>query len=302
MIRARTVFVLGAGASAPFGFPSGRALLLQIAESLDDPVDSDLKKQLLSLGFLRSLIGEFQQQLLASMQPSVDAFLEARPEFMEVGKSAIAASLIPCERPNVVLRRRKDAPSWYEYLFNQMRVAKLSQEPPPIAFVTFNYDRSLEFFLFTAIRSSLGLPNDDVVPLMATIPVIHVYGDLGPLDLLSPSGRSYSPELSPPAIRSCAASIRLLPELQVDSPALEAARVLIAHVDKLIFIGFGYHPTNVDRLRVNDIFRGTSMIGSAYGMAPDEQRRISAMLRNRIELGRERADALDLLREHSVFD
>jgi hypothetical protein len=166
VITLPTVLVLGAGASADYGFPSGRSLLLQICKSLDAPNDVGIKETLLDLGFGRNEIGPFAVELRFSMQPSVDAFLENRPEYVAIGKAALAGSLIPCENLRILFDRSKLA--WYEYLFNQMGTSIDEFKSNQISFVTFNYDRSLEYFLYTALESTYGIGEEKVVELLST--------------------------------------------------------------------------------------------------------------------------------------
>ena len=103
MITKQTVLILGAGASVPYGFPTGRSLLLQITDELAPEGDSGLRQILLP--FSDEHTSEFQAELLASNQPSVDAFIENRPSFTDIGKAAIAKKLIDCENEYTLTRR-----------------------------------------------------------------------------------------------------------------------------------------------------------------------------------------------------
>src|SRR3972149_10553274 len=96
MISKPTVLVLGAGASVPFGYPTGRDLLLDVCERMRSghPVLRDI---LIRKDIPLDQAGALAMLLAQSMQPSVDAFLENRPEYMQVGRIAIAWSLIPRE-------------------------------------------------------------------------------------------------------------------------------------------------------------------------------------------------------------
>lgn len=308
MITLPTVLVLGAGASADYGFPSGRSLLLQICNSLGAQEDVGLKKTLLDLGFGRNEIGPFAMELRFSMQPSVDAFLENRPEYMEIGKAALAGCLIPYEDPGVLYQRAVKL-TWYEYLFNQMGASIDEFKSNQISFVTFNYDRSLEYFLFAALESSYGIGEERVVELLSSIPIIHVYGQLGLPQYLSEDGRAYGPKLTQEAIKKCVAEIKIIPELADETEEFRQAHKLISKAERLCFLGFGYHRTNVLRLRVNEKFPGNRLLGSAYKMKDDERRRIKGLFmpffkppKKGFRLGSTHEDALTFIRKHPVFD
>lgn len=143
MISKPTVFILGAGASKPYGYPLGWELRERI---LALPDDCELFPK---LDHAPNEFIQFKKALAESPAESIDAFLEHRDEFTRIGKHAIAAELLKCEQ-----RERLYDPGneddWYRYLFNRMTAGVrfdhfLQNE---VSFVTFNYDRSLEEYLF----------------------------------------------------------------------------------------------------------------------------------------------------------
>ncbi len=306
MITLPTVLVLGAGASADYGFPLGRSLLLQMCTSLDArKKDVGLKKTLLDLGFGRNEIGPFATELRISMQPSVDAFLENRHEYMDIGKAAIAGCLIPYENLRH-LYHRSEKLTWYEYLFNQMRASIDELKSNQISFVTFNYDRSLEYFLYAALESTYGIGEERVVELLSSIPIIHVYGQLGLPHYLSENGRTYGSEVTPEAIEKCVTEIKIMSDLADETEEFRQAHKLISEARKLCFLGFGYHRTNVSRLRVPEILTSLDsqhgLLGSAYGLAKAERARVQILfLPKEILLGRSNQDALDFIRNYTVL-
>src|SRR4051812_22223583 len=118
MITKRIVLILGAGASIPFGFPSGLDLKKSIVERLD-PNDGryTLRTQIQDAGFPPEDIEGFRSALRFSGKRSVDAFLEHRPDYLEVGKAAIAGVLLPREDRSVLFDTK---PNWYEHFFNKL--------------------------------------------------------------------------------------------------------------------------------------------------------------------------------------
>jgi hypothetical protein len=92
MITTKTVLVLGAGASAPYGFPTGSTLKDRIIK----PQGMNTHQILKSLGFGSDKVREFTDVLRESGQSSVDAFLERRLDLRKVGQAAIAATLLAC--------------------------------------------------------------------------------------------------------------------------------------------------------------------------------------------------------------
>ncbi len=90
MIKNKTVLVLGAGASAPFGFPTGQGLKDQVCDKTLQ--NSGTTQLLISFGFDGDIIRSFRKALINSGRLSVDAFLEYRDNFLDIGKTAIATT------------------------------------------------------------------------------------------------------------------------------------------------------------------------------------------------------------------
>lgn len=155
MITTPTVLILGAGASKPFGFPTGRELLHEVVENLVEEPKKFPRTQLLRLGYSAEEIRSFRIFLSKSGQPSVDAFLEHRPEFVRLGKTAIAQALIPCESLETLFDKTRDSVNWYQHLSDLMDTSLHGFRKNEVSVLTFNYDRSLEayFFFCTAKQS-----------------------------------------------------------------------------------------------------------------------------------------------------
>ncbi len=164
-------------------FPSGRQLVTLVVDGLVNEA-SPLVRLLRVCGFDPSKIYAFRDALQRSGRPSVDVFLEHRPEFLPLGKTAIAALLTPFESEASLF-----APSWYSYLFAHLGPSLDDVKQSKLAVVTFNYDRSFEHYLFIALQNAFNLPTAEVlkhidhgtgeVMHQNAIPVVHVYGTLG---------------------------------------------------------------------------------------------------------------------------
>ena len=154
MITVPTTLILGAGASVPFGFPTGFTLLQKVL-MLTHP--ESLVNGIRNFAFLKceqKEIVRFHDELLKSGQESVDSFLEFRPEFIPIGKTAIALTLITCENENTLFNPNEE--NWYRYLFNRITTAFDDVARNELSILTFNYDRSLEHFLLTALTNKYG--------------------------------------------------------------------------------------------------------------------------------------------------
>jgi hypothetical protein len=121
MISRRTVFVLGAGASYPYGFPTGEELVNAIVAL---PRIATSLKLLMMEGDSADDVSRFVQDLADSDDPSVDSFLEYRPNYLRIGKLAIAMCLVNKELDRTLspkYRKQSNNPrghlAWYHYLW-----------------------------------------------------------------------------------------------------------------------------------------------------------------------------------------
>jgi len=248
MITTPTVLILGAGASADYNFPTGRRLLLNICQ------EASPNGQLFSFLTERmetppGQVERFAQALRHSQAPSVDFFLENRKNFEEIGKLAIAATLIPYENYGAFGPTQK--PRWYETLFSLM-VEGGRFEENQLSIITFNYDRSLEAFLFLALQNLYGLEPENAEERLRKIKIVHLYGSLGaglrPVDL----ERGYQAERRGNWITAAAKCIKIAHEVQ-PGEEFEMAKRLLCDAEEVLFLGFGFHPVNVQRLRLDEV-------------------------------------------------
>ncbi len=189
MITIPTVFILGAGASIPYKFPSGEKLKKIICANLKE-FKGENAKTMINVGVARSYdnIKEYRDALCYSGLNSVDLFLESRPEFLEVGKASIAQALIPFEDTRNLYRNvllKDDAhriSDWYSILYKSMHSTLDEFKNNKISFLTYNYDRSLDYFMYTSLINTHGAINErSIIETLKEIPIIHLHGTLGPL-------------------------------------------------------------------------------------------------------------------------
>ncbi len=138
--------------------------------------------------FTRYQIEEFGNRLLHAKRPSVDRFLEDQELYLGIGTAAIVSALIPKEDPSVLSRYSRSREGynaeedWYKYLWTKMDAPFEKFGENKLSIITYNYDRSLEFYLFTALKHAYGKEDDhECFWKVNTIPFIHLHGQLGTL-------------------------------------------------------------------------------------------------------------------------
>jgi hypothetical protein len=285
-----SVFVLGAGASYHLGYPLGNQLSDNILANTRDP-SSDSFKALERMGFLKDEILEFHEQFRKTVAPTIDEFLARREEFLRLGRAAIAQELIKYEDP-VALQRRSD--NWYLLLRDKI-IEAIDQNQYGPFFITFNYDRSLDKFITDLIFSNFP---KRAMQLMDTTQILHVHGRLGYLDTDKQNGfkRPYDSKASPEEILQCAEGIKVISELKSDyGREMQVAQAALIKAQKVIFLGFGYDQTNLDRLRIygsqrNEPWKGESkFFGTAFGLPAARVAELTKESGGRLSLGGSKA-------------
>ena len=177
----------------------------------------------------------------------------------------------------------------------------------PVSIITFNYDRSLEYYLLTVMRTHIRV-EEEAFTLTKNLPIVHVYGQLGLPDYYRHNrARPYRSEVSPPIIATCLSSMFLFTEgsKQVRQYFRSEQGLIDQYVrqaENLCFLGFGYNETNLRRLGIDENFTGDKILGTAYGLGADERKRV----RDRLgipdsNLGGPNEGILDFLKNHAVF-
>ena len=304
MITKPTVLILGAGASIPYGFPSGVELKKQICEELKSGEKRDLIESYLNPTYMASTsskIDNFISALFYSGKQSIDAFLEHRTEYTQIGKVAIGTILIPYEIENSLF---VTTPSWYQDLFNNMNATFEEFGENKLAIITYNYDRSFEFYLKKALENSYGKSEQESIEQLNRIPIIHLHGTIGNLPGMGSYPREYKKKSSAMDLSICENTIKVIHESIDEQPQFTEAKRLIKEAETICFLGFGYDKTNMDRLSLKtSILSGRRVFGTAVHMGGAELTMIKAYFGSkiRIKLGESDETIEKFLRNHPVI-
>jgi len=326
MIKRESVFILGAGASRPFGYPTGRQLREKILEDLKDPESLNLAKdsneylervvrfqRFEEMGFKKKDVLSFRDAFNRSIRYSIDAFLEDRDEFIPLGKRAIADILIPCEDEEVLFNT-DDAKirNWFAYLINKLKSNISNFLENKISFITFNYDRSLEHFLYNHFVNAFKTTQEEVIKLISKIPIIHVYGKMNDLDWQSPEGRAYSVKYNSQELSKAAEKISIVSEKNLDiesSPDFKHAHQLLEKARNVYFLGFGYDENNLNRLKLNQPGNASfwqnksNIVGTNHQLDFLARSAVNRYFSGKMfQFGPVNSDILDFLKQYLIVD
>ena len=285
MINKNTVLVLGAGASMPYGFPSGQGLVDIICDS-----DNVFKKLVAEgAGVPPNEVSEFIKVLSEADPESIDVFLGNNSVFEKVGKASIAATLLPRERETELVTKWRElrlkgeksklGGHWYKYLSNLLLSNTSFEEfdPSKLSVVTFNYDRSLEHYLFSRLRASFHDKSpEEYAEKVNAIRIIHVYGQLGFLQWQKSVGQKIAfgmgSKVDEPkrimAIQTALQCIRTMGEnIAEEDVDLILARQLLAEAQNIYVLGFGYHPVSLKILGMESLSSNKNIRGTSLGLS-----------------------------------
>lgn len=309
MIKKPTVFILGAGASIPYGYPSGETLVNEIISELSNK--GPLFELCRELGFNESEIKEFSETLSYSGDKSIDAFLERNPKHLKLGKIAITLKLIEKEDENSLFSSGRDR--WYGDLVNKLKSPSVDTFVNNVSFLTFNYDRSFDHYLFISIMNSYEEIKDpkQCAKIVNKIPLIHLHGNIGKLpwqesdDIERSYGRNFSKldllkrSIATSALQSIKISearhaihdisnqIKIIHEKDLDKDiGFQEAKKLLTNANNIYFLGFGYHDDNLGRLNISELSAAIkrNIDGTTYDLGTAKKNHIKDITKGKINL------------------
>jgi hypothetical protein len=281
MISKPTLFVVGAGASVPYGLPTGAELRAMIYKGIVGRAGA-LFSRLRECGHHQDDLKQFAEEFLLSGQRSIDAFLARRQEYSVVGKRAIAGVLLPLEKLHNLYGDQTAGPArwgdsdWLGYLWERMSDGVMDPEAlglNKVSFITFNYDRSIETFLLHSIQHTFGIGIDRAWRILSKIPIFHMYGDLGPYE--EGAGFHFGADVTEVTVKFAAERLKVMPSTRPDREL--ACTEAISLALQTIFLGFGFDEMNCARLGFQEIKEdgdGGVVIGTAL-LATNAERGIA---------------------------
>lgn len=303
MFRAKTVLVIGAGASVEVGLPMGSELLKQIVQLTHITFDFSRQKSG-DHGILEALklclnegreVTRLNDHLKAGWQLSesakqalsidnvIDALEDPQVELM--GKLGIVRAILKAEGASPVFKRTQDIPdtldlskfhdAWYssltKLLTENVRKGAVDSIFDNLEIINFNYDRCLEHYLPISLASYYGLKVDAVREVMQKLVIHRPYGVAGRLPWQKGEGPSVGfGEGSPQQLAEVAQQVRTFTERVEEGAELAAMRATIANADRVVFLGFAFHRQNVELL-AQKLPDHSELVATAYQISESDK-------------------------------
>ena len=309
----KITLILGAGASKPYGFPTGmelRNLLMkldpQYLQKLHElnlsflmtaphpsrlPPEDELRKikhdhETLErignrIGISRlgtstnqnNVQSDFASVFKFSGTASIDTFLSHRSDYAAIGKKAIASAILDYESKSTL-----EEWDWYGLLWSKIRNfieiqdGQVTLNPIPLDIITFNYDRSLEYFLWNALQSTYKCDKDQTFRLISGIKIIHFYGSLGPI--YGENAITYGCA----NVDDAAKNIKVIPyertgqlEQELNGDQIKAVELIHRSDNIIVYMGFGFDDQNCNLLKLDVLPKTSTIYGTTLGLTPFEK-------------------------------
>ena len=279
MIKRKTVFVVGAGASAEVGLPLGTGLMDDIANRLairftpeplftgDPEILEAMQEQARRYGHHVNPYLDAAHTIHAAMPLalSIDNFIDAHrmnPQIEFCAKVAIVQSIIAAEDKSQIQIRPPESGSinfsgyrknWLNSFFRLLSGGVSRYDVGSIfddvSIICFNYDRCIEHFLFHSLMTFYTLPAKEAADVVATLRIYHPYGTIGPLSWQSElSAVGYGMSAQYPPLVDLFGRIKTFTQEFNDGEALSKMRNLCEEAEQVVFLGFAYHELNLKLL------------------------------------------------------
>ena len=323
------VFIIGAGCSVPYGFPTGAMLMQKLKDFNygDNNVESpsfhppsylfdlyyelfgkyqeyaNLRKEVFFCGGniefeisnkISKTIVPFANSIRHSMMVSTDEFLKNRlsqekSEEADFGKRLIAREILVAERESEKQFSYEDGKriskkiwlgniDWIQHLLSRIdQQSNWEEILKQTVFLTFNYDRVLEYCIFLYLTSDKQYADADAHAFIKDMKIFHVNGFIGPLEKI-PFGAVGNGKY-----QEIAKGMETVWEKRQnrDESEKEKYQGFLKNAERVYFMGFSYIPDNLESIgipRGAEIIRNAKVYATAMGLSPQNRLRISTYL------------------------
>ena len=204
-----------------------------------------------------------------------------------------------------------------------------------VKFITFNYDRSLEHYLFQSFMNSFSeIKPDEKIKILKKLKIIHIFGQVSGLEWQDENIK-YTYGIDPYSVdvERISKGLKIIYEEKEktkletkdlenkensnleetkdlennENPKIKEAKDLIKKANRIFFLGFGYAPENLKILDIPNILNiKQNIYGTAFGSFEEEIKKIKPNLDVLIDGKRfenkkiilEDCDCLELLKKY----
>jgi len=305
MFRSKTVFIVGAGASSEVGLPIGAGLKIDISQKIDIRFENGYRQnsgdtQIMEMfrhhsNGAESYSDDVNDYLSACWKMrdampqalSIDNYIDAHRgnKMIELcGKLGIVKCILEAERHSSLYvdhRQRQDldlshsSSTWYagffQLLTEGLSVDELDNIFDNVSFIVFNYDRCIEQYLFAALKNYYSLTDEKTKSVLSKLKIHRPYGSVGNLAIPVAGIDGIVFGASSVNLLQTAKQIKTFTEQFEDKESLNQISEAIKHASTLVFLGFAFHPQNMELLKAGaDAETSKRVFATALGISKSD--------------------------------
>jgi hypothetical protein len=268
----KTLFVIGAGASAEIGMPTGYELKKNICNILSlrnqRSINEISTTDLFHLAFQNITkydMNEKEKYLEAAKiiseglmtEISIDNFIDKHrdnPYIVKTGKLAIVSEILKSERASHIFNNdyhfdiKNILDTWYipcyQKITENCRIQDLSERLKDIYFIIFNYDRCFEYNFFNLFMKNYNIDKNIANDILCNMNIQHPYGTMGNIVSLR-----YGEKPNEQILVNLSDKIKTFTEsISNENQEYENIVSMTCSAEQVVFLGFAYHKQNLTLL------------------------------------------------------
>lgn len=310
MFRSKTLFIVGAGASKEVGIPIGTELVERIARLLYFEIDlgglqkgdhqffNNIRRSLGNDETNRHLKAARQISEGLGLANSIDSYIDTHQHNSKIsfwGKTAIIHTILQAERKSALFIDKMSSRdtidfknlegTWYvqffKILMEQVPLNNLESLFNNIAIVCFNYDRCIQHFLICAVSSHYSIHYEKSRELVESLQILHPYGSVGKLPIAGSNNEQIEfGQNNNVEIARLSESIKTYTEQIEDNELLKKVREEVKKAETIVFLGFGFHPQNMNLLKPERNSNARQIYATAKGISNSDKAVIENQIRS----------------------
>jgi hypothetical protein len=294
MVKWNTVLVVGAGASAEYGFPLGSGLMEEIRTTLSEVLDGSVNPEFIKaaniIGISESVLKDNANIPLTGLKlaPSIDRYISSHSKneiISKICKLCICWHILKAERKSSIFYDKISDDyiggeiadkKWLTYLFKGIVASSTPSDLETffsgLNIISFNYDRCIRHYMLKSVSDYFNLKEHEAVEVTRKLKVIHPYGQVGRLKWEDPAYAKSTANFGADDADTVARAYNEIITFDEDGSSLSTTHTevkgLIAAAQRIVFLGYGFHEQN-ERLLTEGISpKCMRIIFTAVGMHP----------------------------------
>jgi hypothetical protein len=274
------VFVIGAGASAEFGLPTGAVMKHRIA--LSHNFNRGQNGLIIGNCNIFEMLGArfgqesyLRQQQATELATKITEFesidealhwFSAQPDLVAIGKAAIVWEILQAEQSSKLfnaqnpdmIREISYDDTWLSDLLSMLISSSTREQATDlfgnVTIINFNYDRTIEHFLFNRLQTNLGLDREEAGQALGALSakMIRPYGSVGPLPWQQEQGAvpyGFFLHRDHEKLFALSENVRTYTEQNISQTLQSQIRNALESARLVVFLGFGFHQQNMALLQ-----------------------------------------------------